>query len=113
MTCHLDPVKKMVAPVIKKPAAILTNEKSTVTTTELPLMTRSFVQARSQPKSPSEEKKLQRKYAAIPELGDRAYQILVDLGMVEVEFESGAPPTNPDSDSFSAVLPDEDEEPFQ
>lgn len=39
--------------------------------------------ARRQPKSPAEEKKLQEKYASIEDLGERAYTILVDLGMIE------------------------------
>jgi hypothetical protein len=45
--------------------------------------TRQFRTARSQPKDPQEEKRLAQKYAAIEDIGDRAFQILVDLGMVQ------------------------------
>ena len=37
---------------------------------------------RRQPKSPEEEARLAAKYAAIPNLGERAYTILQDLGMI-------------------------------
>ena len=106
-------MKKIVAPVIKNPTAMLTREHASSTTTELPLTTKPFVQARSQPKGQSEEKRLQQKYAAIPDVGDRAYQILVDLGMVEVEQHSSATANSASTDPFPATLPDEDEEPFQ
>lgn len=98
--------------MIKNPAAMLTRETASATA-ELPLMTKHFVQARSQPKGLSEEKRLQQKYAAIPDVGERAYQILVDLGMVEIEQQSSATGTKASSDSFSALLPAEDEQPFQ
>jgi hypothetical protein len=39
--------------------------------------------ARAQPKSPAEEELLQVKYAKIANLGDKAFQILVDLCMVD------------------------------
>jgi hypothetical protein len=39
--------------------------------------------ARQQPKSTEEERKLQEKYASIEDLEERAFNILVDLGMVE------------------------------
>ena len=48
------------------------------------VMDEKYVQARQQPKSPEEAKILAGKYAAITSLEERAYQILVDLGMVEV-----------------------------
>ena len=35
--------------------------------------------------TPEEEAALQARYAAIPDLGDRAYQILLDLGMFDEE----------------------------
>ena len=38
---------------------------------------------RRQPKSPQEEEALRERYAGIPNLGDRAYQILLDLGVLE------------------------------
>jgi hypothetical protein len=50
----------------------------------LPLQDKKYVKARTQPKSPREEEILAAKYAAIPTVEERAYQILVDLGMIEV-----------------------------
>eukprot|EP00977_Amphora_coffeiformis_P018524 scaffold6562_cov163-Amphora_coffeaeformis.AAC.11 len=38
---------------------------------------------RRQPKSPQEEETLRARYAGIPDVGDRAYQILLDLGAFE------------------------------
>jgi hypothetical protein len=52
-------------------------------TTAYPLQDEQFVHARRQPKSAPEEAALAAKYAAIEDLMDRAYQILVDLGMIE------------------------------
>jgi hypothetical protein len=43
----------------------------------------SFVDARRQPKPPEEEATLAAKYAAISDVGERAYQVLLDLGMIE------------------------------
>lgn len=42
---------------------------------------------RQQPRSTADEKRLQAKYAAIPSLEERAFQILVDLRMVDVHSE--------------------------
>ncbi len=50
----------------------------------LPLTDRIYVQARQQPKSPKQEAILAEKYAAIETVEERAFQILADLGMVEV-----------------------------
>jgi hypothetical protein len=44
--------------------------------------TSSLEQARKQAKSPEEESLLAAKYSAIPDLGERAYTILKDLGMI-------------------------------
>ena len=55
-------------------------------TTVLPLQDPQFVEARKQPKSPEVEAALAAKYAAIESLEDRAFQILVDLGMVETNM---------------------------
>ena len=52
-------------------------------TTEYPLMHQRFVDARAQPKSPDVEAALASKYAAIQSLEERAFQILLDLGMIE------------------------------
>ena len=46
------------------------------------LLDERFIDARRQPKSASEEAKLAAKYAALESLSERAFQILVDLGMV-------------------------------
>jgi hypothetical protein len=50
----------------------------------LPLCDPEHLQARSQPKSSTEETELAVKYASISDVGERAFQILVDLGMVEM-----------------------------
>ena len=42
----------------------------------------SVTQARKQPKSPQQEARLAAKYAAIDDLGERAYTILKDLDMI-------------------------------
>ena len=49
----------------------------------LPLMNKKYIDARSQPKSVTEESALADKYSSIPDVGDRAFQILLDLGMIE------------------------------
>ena len=49
----------------------------------LPLKGERYARARMQPKPPAEEETLSTKYAAISSVEERAYQILVDLGMVE------------------------------
>ena len=48
-----------------------------------------WAQVRQQPKSPAEEARLQARYAAIPTLEERAFTILVDLGMVQVHSTTG------------------------
>ena len=48
-----------------------------------PLLHKKYVKARKQPKLPKEEAILAARYAAIPTLEERAYQILIDLGMIE------------------------------
>jgi hypothetical protein len=50
----------------------------------LPLLDQKYVDARKQPKPPKEKAILAARYAAIPTVEERAYQILVDLGMIEV-----------------------------
>ena len=50
----------------------------------LPLLDIKYAEARKQPKSTSDELILAAKYAAITTVEERAFQILVDLGMVEV-----------------------------
>lgn len=47
-------------------------------------------EARKQPKSVAEEKELAARYAALEDLGDRAFSILVDLGMVIVSPDPNA-----------------------
>lgn len=50
----------------------------------LPLSGVRYIQARKQPKSLEEEAMLAMRYKAISTVEERAYQILVDLGMIEV-----------------------------
>lgn len=56
----------------------------------------AILEARSQPKAPDVERALQDTYAAIEDLGERAFAMLVDLGLVE---PSPDPPA-PDYDDF-------------
>jgi len=81
------------------PTTTTTKTASTTTTTDSTVITPFYanpLKARQQqPKSPAEEAKLQARYAAIESLEERAFQILVDLGMVEV--------TVPDSSSSTIV----------
>jgi hypothetical protein len=51
--------------------------------TTYPLRDPQFLQARRQPKSVEEQERLARKYASIQNLSERAYQVLLDLGMIE------------------------------
>jgi hypothetical protein len=57
-------------------------EKETTTKPRVLSKEERVAQARQQPKSPKEEAELAAKYAAIEDLGERAYTILVDLGMI-------------------------------
>ena len=66
-------------------ATATTNTASSISTTKsLAPVYSSVGQARQQPKPPTEESKLQARYAAMDNPQDRAFQILVDLGMVEL-----------------------------
>ena len=51
--------------------------------TNFPVGGRQFQAARQQPRPPKEEDDLKNKYGAIPDVGERAYEILLDLGLVE------------------------------
>jgi hypothetical protein len=51
--------------------------------TNFPVGGRKFEAARQQPKLPEEEDGLKDKYGAIDDVGERAYEILLDLGLVE------------------------------
>jgi hypothetical protein len=73
----------------------------------------AWTKARQQPKSAAEETRLQAKYAAIASLEERAFTILVDLGMVTLH---SPPPQRPLSTSSTtspsastAVVNDESE----
>eukprot|EP00535_Pseudo-nitzschia_heimii_P010274 CAMPEP_0197191094 /NCGR_PEP_ID=MMETSP1423-20130617/22759_1 /TAXON_ID=476441 /ORGANISM="Pseudo-nitzschia heimii, Strain UNC1101" /LENGTH=231 /DNA_ID=CAMNT_0042643633 /DNA_START=344 /DNA_END=1039 /DNA_ORIENTATION=- len=48
----------------------------------LPLPHKRHIEARKQPKSPKDEAILAARYAAIPTVEERAYQILIDLEMI-------------------------------
>ena len=65
-------------PIAKEPEA----SSETVTSNEDASSQHSSADARKQPKSPEEEAKLAAKYAAIEDVGERAFTILKDLGMV-------------------------------
>ena len=72
-------------------AEILTQEPRTSTPQNeakkscvLPLSDHKHRKAREQPKSPNKEATLAARYNSIPTVEERAYQILVDLGMIEV-----------------------------
>jgi len=73
-------VKKVAAPA---PAPATTTTTTGQMTELWPLMTKKYIDVRSQPKSVTEESTLAAKYASIPDVGDRAFQILLDLGMIE------------------------------
>ena len=64
------------------------SEGAVKTNSDLPLMTPQFLEARKQPKVATEEELLKQKYQAIPDLGLRAFNILVDLGMIETDDAS-------------------------
>jgi len=49
----------------------------------LPLSDHKYRKAREQPKSPNKEATLAARYNSIPTVEERAYQILIDLGMIE------------------------------
>jgi hypothetical protein len=75
-----------VKPVSVAPAAIKTpaaQKKPVVKISKLPLKNPKYTKARQQPKAPTEEEQLKQKYASIDSLEERAFQVLVDLGMVE------------------------------
>ncbi|CAB9508425.1 expressed unknown protein [Seminavis robusta] len=82
----------------------------TATDAELPLMSRKYIEARRQPKSAPEEKRLSEKYEKYTDVGEKAFAILVDLGMIEttedIEEKAPAPTT------FIPSMEGE-EEPFQ
>ena len=78
--------------------------RSIPTNCQLPLMTPKFVDARKPTKSETEDEKLRKKYKAIQDDSERAFQILLDLGMIE---KTGGQVEE------DMVLPGEDEEPFQ
>lgn len=60
----------------------------------------AIIEARKQPKSPEEEKALATKYGGIDDLGERAFAILTDLGIV-----SSTP--DPSSSDYDASHDDE------
>mmetsp|Transcript_10724 Transcript_10724/g.30649 ORF Transcript_10724/g.30649 Transcript_10724/m.30649 type:complete len:697 (-) Transcript_10724:603-2693(-) len=63
----------------------LGNKQNEITIpTSYPLMTKEFLKARQQPKSYFMEQKLSKKYASIESLQERSFQILLDLGMIQL-----------------------------
>ncbi|KAG7353084.1 hypothetical protein IV203_009132 [Nitzschia inconspicua] len=69
----MDPAPKKSAP-----------ERIVANSSSLPLKDPIYIQARNQPKPPAEEAEIAARYAEITDLGERAFQILVDLGMIEI-----------------------------
>lgn len=59
------------------------HEPKTYVETNFPVGGSKFQAARQQPRLPKEEEELKDKYGAIPDVGERAYEILLDLGLVE------------------------------
>lgn len=51
--------------------------------TAYPLRDPQFIEARRQPKPRAEKERLAMKYASIEDVSDRAFQVLLDLGMIE------------------------------
>ena len=68
----------------KKTEIIRINSNTDRSSNILPLCDPKYVQARKQPKSQKDEALLAARYGAISDLEEKAYQILVDLGMIEV-----------------------------
>ena len=58
-------------------------QKATNSESANPLQNPKFIEARRQPKPKMEAENLARKYGLIKDTSERAYQILLDLGMVE------------------------------
>jgi hypothetical protein len=58
-------------------------QEEAINSTAYPLRDQKFMEARRQPKPKMEEENLASKYGQIRDTSERAYQILVDLGMVE------------------------------
>jgi len=63
----------------EQPASALEKEKEPSSSSSSSVA--SIAEARKQPKSPEEEARLAAKYAAMDDIGERAYAILKDLGM--------------------------------
>jgi hypothetical protein len=68
----------------KKREIIKSNNNTDRSSNILPLCDPKYIQARKQPKSQKDEAILAARYGAISDLEEKAYQILVDLGMIEV-----------------------------
>ena len=68
----------------KKTEIIRINSNTDRSSNILPLCDPKYVQARKQPKAQKDEALLAARYGAISDLEEKAYQILVDLGMIEV-----------------------------
>ena len=68
----------------KKTEILRINSNTDRSSNILPLCDPKYVQARKQPKAQKDEALLAARYGAISDLEEKAYQILVDLGMIEV-----------------------------
>jgi hypothetical protein len=76
-----------IALAVPTPKAVKKNVSSFFFGSEASNSRDSFAIARQQPKSRSDEKRLQAKYGAIESLEERAFQILADLGMVQIHTD--------------------------
>jgi hypothetical protein len=68
---HLDMAKEWI--VLRQSAS----------NTAYPLQDPKFIEARRQPKSLQDKQRLAVKYGSIKDISERAYQVLLDLGMIE------------------------------
>lgn len=98
------PVVTVPAPVVPAPVVPVVAKKIQLERTPAPPAAkktsppkngRSIANARKQPKAPSDEEKLKMKYGAIPSVEERAFQILVDLAMVETTDTKGSSKPKP------------------
>jgi hypothetical protein len=103
--------------VVKPTVTVVTAERKkdapVPTNTELPLMTPKYIEVRKQPKSQAEEERLKKKYMAYTDVGERAFAILVELGMIEVAESVDEPTTIQPASTAAFTTADVDDEPFQ
>jgi hypothetical protein len=79
----LEPIRSFFSTPRTEPLFTSSTPESKSISRSSMLLSPAMIEARKQPKSPEEESALASKYGQIPGLGDRAYAILQDLGMVQ------------------------------